>query len=68
MTAVLWLVLLIVLLNVGLLLWAFWIDRAESIRERQMAGPTVVIGGFGDETYPDREIEVPPDEFPGVRL
>jgi hypothetical protein len=66
---ILWLVLFIVLAaNVGVLVWAFWIDRAESIRERQMAGPTAVIGGFGDETYPDREIEVPPDEFPGVRL
>ena len=73
MTIVLWGVALVVLVNVGVLLWAFWVDRCESIRERQMArgvtmGPDAeIIGGFGNVIYPDRELEVPPDEWPGAR-
>lgn len=73
MTIVLWGVALVVLVNVGVLLWAFWVDRCESIRESQMArgvtmGPDAeIIGGFGDQTFADRELEVPPDECEALR-
>ena len=35
MTPVLWFVLAVVLLNIGVFGWAFWLDHRETQRERQ---------------------------------